>query len=228
VAHWRELFGTHAAEFDRFAHVEDHARRLPPVLDQIHSFDGRDVVEVGAGTGRLTRAFAPRVRHIWAFDIEPPMLTVAAMKLRERGHRNWSLGLADNRALPLRDDIADIALAGWTFAVFIVWEPPTWRRSVQRAVSELRRVLRPGGTAMIVETLGTGRETPCRPERLAPYYAWLEEDQGFAFTWVRTDLRAASQADVDAARLYLGDDVADSLHNDLTVPQCTGIWWQQV
>ena len=46
---------------------------------------GAEVVEFGAGTGRLTRLLAPQVKHIRAFDEAQAMLDVAAQTLDRDG-----------------------------------------------------------------------------------------------------------------------------------------------
>jgi hypothetical protein len=93
----------------------------------------------------------------------------------------------------------------------------------------MRRVLRPGGTAIILETLGTGRETPHPPsEALAAYYAMLETDYGFASTWIRTDYRFESQAEAEELTgFFFGAASATTTTEEgyAIVPECTGIWW---
>ena len=57
--------------------------------NHILPLDGIDVVELGAGTGRLTCLLAPLVQSIQAFDISPHMLEVASTKLEASGLHNW-------------------------------------------------------------------------------------------------------------------------------------------
>jgi hypothetical protein len=105
-----------------------------------------------------------------------------------------------------------------------------WREQVGRALAEIKRVLRPGGTAIILETLGTGHETPHPPDALVAYYAFLEEE-GFVSTWVRTDYRFASLAEAEALiRFFFGHDLAAQAvrENWVVLPECTGLWWYDV
>jgi hypothetical protein len=93
----------------------------------------------------------------------------------------------------------------------------------------MKRVLRPGGTVIILETLGTGCESPHPPsDALAAYYALLEEEHGFSATWIRTDYRFASLSEAeDLTRFFFGDGLADRVAREglVTLPECTGIWW---
>ncbi len=45
---------------------------------------------------------------------------------------------------------------------------------------------------LIIETLGTGYAFPTPPEKLIPYYDFLEKS-GFSFTWIRTDYQFSSR-----------------------------------
>ena len=93
----------------------------------------------------------------------------------------------------------------------------------------MKRVLRPGGTVIIVETLGTGSEEPHPPtEALAAYYALLEREHGFSRIWIRTDYRFASLPEAeDLTRFFFDDDLADRVATEelVVLPECTGIWY---
>lgn len=220
---------THQAEqYDRLVAREDYQGQILAALQRIRPLAGLDVVEFGAGTGRLTRLLAPLVRSIQAFDASAAMLGVAKETLEGIGRGNWTLGVADNRRLPVEDRVADLAIAGWSFGHTVGWFPDTWRAEIGHMLAEMRRVLRPGGAAVILETLGTGRETPHPPHAgLAAYYRWLEGEQGFHATWIRTDYEFASPDEADElTRFFFGDELADRVRReDLTiVPECTGLW----
>lgn len=94
------------------------------------------------------------------------------------------------------------------------------------AVDEMLRVVRPGGPAVIVETLGTGHETPRRHEALDEYFAHLEA-RGFTRRWVRTDYAFAT-ADEAAEVLggFFGEAMAERVRarSWRRVPERTGLW----
>ena len=101
-------------------------------------------------------------------------------------------------------------------------------KKLAKAITEMFRVLRPGGTAIILETLGTGNETPAPPnDGLAQFYEILENEYGFALTTLRTDYRFDSPAEGQALlRFFFGDELADRIVvEQLTIlPECTGVW----
>ncbi len=225
------IFETQADDYDRLVACEDYQNAIPQALNQICSLDGADVVDLGAGTGRLTRLVASQARSVLACDIAEPMLKIAGANLARAGRHNWLAAVADHRRLPAADGVADVVIAGWTICFFATWQPATWQQEVGRALAEMRRVLRPSGTAIILETLGTGRTTPQPPhDKLANYYAWLEGEHGFSATWIRTDYRFESRAQgKELARFFFGDELAELVSGDrpATLPECTGIWWRR-
>jgi ubiquinone/menaquinone biosynthesis C-methylase UbiE len=224
------IYRTKAAQYDRLVAREDFQRNLWPALNQIRTYDGLDVVELGAGTGRLTCMLAPVAKSILAIDIAPHMLGVARAKLSAADLDNWVLTVADNRCVPVRDQCADVSIAGWSLGHFTAWCSHTWRDEIDRALAQMWRILRPGGTGILLETLGTGEETPRPPHpTLAAFYAFLENERGFSSKWVRTDYRFESATEAQTlVRFFFGDELANRVAQSraVRVPECTGVWWK--
>jgi ubiquinone/menaquinone biosynthesis C-methylase UbiE len=133
----REIYRKHASEYDFLVSREDYRRNLPRALGQIRPFDGLDVVELGAGTVRLTCMMAPFAKTILASDISRHMLDVATAKLEKTGLQNWTVAVADNRALPVANRVADLAIVGWSLGYFPSWYEGTWREEVGQALEEM-------------------------------------------------------------------------------------------
>ena len=215
-----------AERYDRLVSREDHEGNLLPALRRIAPLEGSTVVDLGAGTGRLTRLLAPVAGRIVGLDLSPAMLRVAQAWLGGWPGAPWALAVADHRALPLRTTSADVVVAGWTVCYTVLWTGEAWREHLARALDEMARIARPGGAQIIIETLGTGNETPEAPEALRGYYDALAA-AGFASTWVRTDYRFASVAEAEALiGFFFGPALAGRVARQrmLVVPECTGIW----
>ena len=96
----------------------------------------------------------------------------------------------------------------------------------------MARVLRPGGTAILIETLGTGQRQPNPPgDWLPQLYQHWQDQHGFQRRWIRTDYQFASEAEMDELlRAFFGAALADQAlaAGKLIVPECTGIWHKRV
>jgi ubiquinone/menaquinone biosynthesis C-methylase UbiE len=227
----RAIYFHHANRYEEMIACEDYRDTLIRAVGEICPLEGRDVVEFGAGTGRVTRQIAPLARSIHAFDYSHPMLTVAQEKLNMLDRSNWSISMGENRQMPVASGCADLAIEGWSFGHLPSWYPNNWQGQASLALGEMERVLRPGGTMILIETLGTGYEEPKRYESLSAFYRWLEEEKGFRSNWIRTDYRFKSvdQA-VDLIGFFFGDELANevAVKQLKVVPECTGLWWRTV
>ena len=150
------IYSENAVLYERLVAREDYQGRILEAIRQICPLDGLDVVELGAGTGRLTGMLAPEAKRITALDISSHMLEFAAAKLGRAGHQNCGFAVADHRALPVLDQAADLVISGWSIVYTVVWNRQTWQKELGRALAEMKRILCPGGTILILETLGTG------------------------------------------------------------------------
>ena len=227
----KEIYAAHGEQYDRLVSREDYQHNILPALQQIRLLQGLDVADLGAGTGRLSRLLAPLAHHVTLLDRSARMLDVAAARLGRNGLRNWEIQVADHRHLPLGENAVDLVISGWSLCYLVAWEPDgLWREALREALGEVRRVLRAGGTIILLETLGTGHETPQRSGWLDAYFRFLEQE-GFSSTWIRTDYRFASLDEAEElTRFFFGDDLAAQVleHGRLVLPECTGIWWLHV
>jgi SAM-dependent methyltransferase len=225
-AHYRGIYRDHADEYDELVGAEDCDGHLGPALEALLPLAGAAVLEAGAGTGRVTRLLLAAGARVVATEPEPAMLAVA----RRRGGPGAVFAVADALALPVRSGWADLAIAGWALGHLRAWHVDHWRDSIGRALAGMERALRPGGTLVVIETLGTGEERPRPPSpELAEYYAWLEGDQGMERLAVRTDYRFPDpETAARATRFFFGGEFAARVQREgwSRVPECTGLWWR--
>jgi len=228
---YQEIYDRHATEYDALVNAEDCDGNLLPALEAIAPLTGASVLEVGAGTGRITRLLVSRGIRVLAIDRAPAMLEVARGHLEAMASSDWELLCADARELPVPSGWADVAIAGWVFGHFRDWFPDDWQGSIRRALDEMARALKPGGTLIIVETLGTGSTVPAPPSReLAEYFNWLETEQGLQRIVIRTDYLFPDIESAAATTVFFfGDTFAERVRGECwtRVPECTGLWWKR-
>jgi SAM-dependent methyltransferase len=129
-----------APDVDRFweGGEEAVARFLDELDLVIRSTD--ELVEIGCGVGRLTRALAARAAHVTALDVSSEMLARARELNPALGNVSWLHG--DGRSLA---GVADASADGcFSHVVFQHLPDPELTLGYVR---EMARVLRPGGWA---------------------------------------------------------------------------------
>jgi ubiquinone/menaquinone biosynthesis C-methylase UbiE len=227
---YAEIYQNHADEYEQLVSREDYQGNLPAMLRRICPHEGLDVVDLGTGTGRLACMLAPQANSMSAYDTSQAMLDIATARLEKSGLSNWKTGVADHRSLPLLDQSADLVVSGWSVVYTVVWEAEKWQIELEKALVEMKRVLRPGGTLIIFETMGTGESSPNPPSDLLDYFDYLNK-AGFTSTWLRTDYRFASMEEaVHLASFFFGEEMAAKIQpgDQPVLPECTGVWWLKV
>lgn len=144
----REMFGRIAPRYDFLNHLLSGnidrtwrarmIRRIAPALED----PGARVVDLCCGTGDVMIAMGAKSRaHVYGSDFCHPMLTAAREKAARRNVPPL-LFEADGLALPLADASVDVITIAFGFRNYA---------SYRRGLEEMVRVLRPAGTAAILE-----------------------------------------------------------------------------
>lgn len=141
-----EFFAGAAAEWDRlraelygrnFTHAAALALLSPEMV----------VADLGCGTASVAAQLAPHVRQVIGVDNSAAMLKAA--RKRTGDLKNVDLRRGDLEALPVEDNVCDAALL--LLALTYVEEPA-------QVLAEVRRVLKPGGRAVVVDLLPHDRD----------------------------------------------------------------------
>src|SRR4029077_10059202 len=142
--------------FDRIAPRYDLLNRLLSIgtdlewrrraLDLARLGESGRALDVGTGTGDFALALltrSPRSATVTGVDISPGMLGIAERRALKAGvSSRYERLIASVESLPFADGTFDVAMAG--FVIRNVGDIP-------RGLREVRRVLRPGGRAVILD-----------------------------------------------------------------------------
>lgn len=142
-------FGAQYLEQARRQLFARHPEYLPYLMRHLDIHPGMTVVEVGCGTGIYTRLMASRLQgegRAIGIDLQPALVQQASAYAEREGWESLVEFLpGDAHSLPLPDGCADLM-----FCNSLLWLLP----DPERALSEMRRVLRPGGRALAAEPDG--------------------------------------------------------------------------
>jgi ubiquinone/menaquinone biosynthesis C-methylase UbiE len=131
-----ELQHPEARPFEQVADLYERVRPSYPdealgwLVERLRIGADSTVLDLGAGTGKLTRMLVGRVAHVTAVEPGPEMLAQLRGAVPEA---EAILGAAE--AIPLADDSVDAVVCGQSFH---------WFRT-EEALREIHRVLRSGG-----------------------------------------------------------------------------------
>lgn len=140
----RRQFSRHAEEY-RKSRTHADPTTIDHVMELISPTGNEEGLDVGCGGGHMATALAANVRRLVAIDVTPEMLVQTHVLAAERDLQNVGLCLADTRVLPFQANTFDIVTCR------IVLHHVA---DAGRAVTEMRRALKPGGRLFIQDILG--------------------------------------------------------------------------
>ena len=201
----------------------DRAGVIESAMAALHPFDGADLVDVGCGSGfHLPRFVELGCASVVGVEPHPPLVELAQERVKDLPSARVVEGVA--QALPLADHSVDIAHARWAYFFGAGAEP---------GLAELERVLRPGGTAYVIDNDAT-RSTfgrwfmraypsydPLAVERFWSRQGWSRERLTIEWTF---DSRADFE---DVVRIEFPETAAEGIlaeHEGTSVDYAVSLW----
>ena len=215
----------HPATYELENAAADPDDRIGTAMQAVADWSGRDVLDVGCGSGYHLPRFAAAARSVVGVEPHAPLVQLARRRTAGLGAVTVLAGTA--QSLPLAPASVDVAHARWAYFFGPGCEP---------GLRELSRVLRRGGTAFVVDN-DVRRSTFGRWFRSA--YPFVDPDAVERFWsshgWTRTPVdiewRFASRCDLEAvARIELDPPSAEGLLADVagtTVDYAVNLWWRR-
>jgi ubiquinone/menaquinone biosynthesis C-methylase UbiE len=187
------------------------------------SWQARTVLDVGCGTGFHLRRFASTAEAVIGVEPHPGLVRLA--QRRNRGLATVDVRLGTAQDLPLPDASVDVVHARWAYF---------FGPGCEAGLAELDRVVRRGGTALIIDNDGS-RSTfgawfrqgyPQLPAPAVVERFW--SGRGWTRTPVDMGWRFESRADLEAVvRIEFRREIADEVlrhHDGLEVDYAVNLW----
>jgi ubiquinone/menaquinone biosynthesis C-methylase UbiE len=183
----------------------DHDGALAEALEACASWTGRDLLDLGCGSGYWLPGYAQLARSVIGVEPDPSLLAAAAA-------RDLQVQVLHGSAehIPLPDASVDVVHA--RFAYFF---PP----GRDAGLAEVMRVLRPGGALVVIDNdhqwgqfaeLLSGSSWAAPQGRADDTNAWWA-DRGASRRAVRSSWQFESRADLEAVlRLEFPSDIANA------------------
>jgi SAM-dependent methyltransferase len=199
---------------------------IETAMERLHPIAGTDLVDIGCGSGfHLPRWRALGARSVIGVEPYPPLLDLARARTAGDGGIQALDGAA--QALPLPAASVDIAHARWAYFFGAGCEP---------GLAELARVLRPGGTAFVIDNDATRSTFGRWFQRAHPGYDPLAVERFWARQgWSRERLLIRwefdTREDFEAVvRIEFPETAAEGIlaeHEGTGVDYAISLWWQR-
>lgn len=105
------------------------------------------VLDLGCGAGHASFVAAEKVAQVTAYDLSEQMLAVVSEAARERGFGNIQVSQGMAEVLPFSDSCFDVVISRYS--------AHHWH-DVGKAMREVKRVLKPGGTFIMMDIVSPG------------------------------------------------------------------------
>jgi ubiquinone/menaquinone biosynthesis C-methylase UbiE len=137
-----DSFRRQGADWDEMRALDLPAAEVEAALLRLVPEDAGRLLDIGTGTGRVLELLAPRISRGLGIDASKSMLALARSRLSRAGCAHCAVRLGDMYRLPLADASFDLAVLQM---VLHHAEDPAG------VLAETARVLRPGGTVIVIE-----------------------------------------------------------------------------
>lgn len=228
------IFTHESLKYHELVSKEDYQDNLMNTIFCITNLNDADILELGAGTGRLTFKLCKYANTVHAFDKSKEMLLTAEKIKKELRIDNCEFKQASSDQLPPFPIQYDLAISGWSFVFAVLSSSNNFNKSLldemaTKILKQMNQCIKHKGMLIIIETLGTCKETPDVPDTLLNIYKYIEDRYQFRRKEIRTDFKFKSiEEAVELMTFFFGNKCEEYIisRNSLIIPECTGIWYR--
>ncbi|MFC7503504.1 class I SAM-dependent methyltransferase [Nocardioides sp. GCM10030258] len=215
----------HTATYELENEAADPDGRLWSAMESRVDWSGQVVLDLGCGSGFHLPRFATTAAKVIGVEPHPGLIRLAERRLRARGTTNAEVLAGTAQAIPLPDSSVDVVQARWAYF---------FGRGCEPGLVELDRVLRPGGTALVIDNDGSRSTFGGWFRRGYPHLDSPEDTERFwairGWTLDRVDMgwRFGNRADLEAVvRIEFKPEIAEEIlrhHDGVEVDYAVNLW----
>jgi SAM-dependent methyltransferase len=207
-------------------HAVDRVGVLWTAMRERADWGGRDVLDLGCGTGFHLPLFAASARSVTGVEPNDALVAIARRRTRRLPSVTVLRGVAGR--LPLPDASVDVMHARWAYFFGPGTEP---------GLVELDRVMRRGGTAFVIDNdperstfggwfrRGFPDVDPVVVERFWSLHGWSRERLDIAWTFdSRDDFEAVVRIELPTA---VAEQVLEEHPSATGVDYAVNLWWRR-
>lgn len=203
----------------------DRDGRIEQAMREVCDWAGRDVLDIGCGSGFHLPRFARTARRVVGVEPHPGLAALARRRTARLEHVSVLTGTAQD--LPVPPGSVDVVHARWAYFFGPGCEP---------GLRELDRVVRTGGAGFVIDNdatrstfgrwfrLGYPQVDPVAVERFWSSQGWSRTPLDLAWEFEsRADLEAVVRIEFDprTADLVLAE------HTGTCVDYAVNLWWRR-
>lgn len=192
----------------------------------IHDWTGQRVLDIGCGSGFHLPRFAQTASRVIGVEPHEPLATLARQRVKDLSLANASVLAGVAQKLPLADRSIDVAHARWAYFFGPGCEP---------GLAEAQRVLRPGGTAFVIDNDASRSTFGQWFRRAMPAYDpvaverfWIR--QGWSRERIDARWSFRTREDFESVlRIEFTETVVDGIladHQGSEVDYAVSLWWR--
>lgn len=147
VKHLMEIYWNKTEMYEWFSSCED-VNNIIKYISKNVDLENKTILDLGAGTGRLSIPLSKRAKFVYALDKSKPMLKILRRKIKAKKIKNIKPIESGFNKIPLPKESIDVVTSLWSFPV----HSNNWERDLR----EVKRILRMDGKTVLIDTHYSG------------------------------------------------------------------------
>ncbi len=218
-----EIYENHSEQYHELVKYEDYQNNLPKFLGRFFN-KKQTVLELGIGTGRVTKMYIDKVNKAICCDKYAHMIEKAKKNLKSY-ESQIEYKYIDTKDIGKLEVKCDLVIEGWAVGHSVIDEFADLDNFLKLLFNQIYSKLNKNGTIIFIETMGSNVDNPRIPlKELEVFYEKLENVYLMTKTLVETDYKFPTIE--DAKRImtfFFGEQIKEDINSNI-VKEFTGVW----